>query len=502
MASYNRIKAAQQAPIGTIMPYGGASGSNDTDGVPPGWIVLNGSQTNLNAAEYPMLANIIGNVYGPFPSSAQEEIGLNIGIIFESNGGRGFPYNPPSGFPGHIEGKPVDKFNLPNLNQIPLVDIEKTRISNTSVYSAGDPSANPPVPADHRYDNLSELGEYLSPNGSSGKQAPDQNKSNIDLVFEVESNSNLAGRVSGIVMEAPIYSTVAYCIPRKLGIDHTPRHNHRAASERDNDQFWSAYPDGNPVLEWVPGKPIRANSDVETQSVQPASQRGDTLPAQVFNPGYGQFTWYDADDNGTSMVETNRQWNIGSDTDNDGDIDTKKKTPDTDVYPSAAALTRNIPSYNEIRNAYTDDYSAVAEVAADAHVGAFPPPGNYNGRRNYYASPDINRTHRGAQMPMTYINDMAYTGLQPTNTNVPATVGNTYSTTLNHPQEVWAGDMRSHNHDAMEITMGSGLSIPATLLINNISTGTTNPTTQETALTVAVNPNTPSLTMMYIMRAI
>ena len=80
-------------------------------------------------------------------------------------------------------------------------------------------------------------------------------------------------------------------------------------------------------------------------------------------------------------------------------------------------------------------------------------------------------------------------------------MGNTYSTTLNHAQEVWAGAMRSHNHDAMEVSMGRGLSIPTTLLVNNVSTGTTNPTTQETALTVAVNPNTPSLTMMYIMRA-
>ena len=104
-------------------------------------------------------------------------------------------------------------------------------------------------------------------------------------------------------------------------------------------------------------------------------------------------------------------------------------------------------------------------------------------------------------MPMTYINDMQYTGAQPVNTNVPETGGKTFATTLNHPSERWAGDLRAHNHDAMEVSMGSGLSIPTTLLVNNVSTGTTNPVTQETALTVAVNPNTPSLTMMYIMRA-
>ena len=80
--------------------------------------------------------------------------------------------------------------------------------------------------------------------------------------------------------------------------------------------------------------------------------------------------------------------------------------------------------------------------------------------------------------------------------------GNTYSTTLNHDSERWAdGNLRSHAHDAMEVSMGKGLSIPTTLLVNDVSTGTSNPVTQDTALTVAINPNTPSATMMYIMRA-
>jgi hypothetical protein len=104
-------------------------------------------------------------------------------------------------------------------------------------------------------------------------------------------------------------------------------------------------------------------------------------------------------------------------------------------------------------------------------------------------------------MPSEYVNDMTYTGSQPINTNVPETTGNTYSTTLNHHRERWAGDLRSHNHDAMEISMGTGLSISSTVLVNDVSTGTTNPRTQETALTVTLNPNTPSVTMMYIMRA-
>ena len=63
MASYNRIKATQQAPIGTIMPWSGASGKNASDGVPPGWIVLSSGQKGLNAADYPLLASVVGNVW-------------------------------------------------------------------------------------------------------------------------------------------------------------------------------------------------------------------------------------------------------------------------------------------------------------------------------------------------------------------------------------------------------------------------------------------------------
>ena len=201
------------------------------------------------------------------------------------------------------------------------------------------------------------------------------------------------------------------------------------------------------------------------------------------------------------MVLTDGQKNIGADTNNDGQPDTNLKLPDIDVYPGTPATTRPVGNLHNTVG-YNDDYSAVAAVAADAHVGAFPPPGRYSGKRNYYASIDIPTSLRGSGMPQSYIDDMSYTGTQPVNTNVPPMTGNTYSTTLNHDSERWAdGNLRSHAHDAMEVSMGKGLSIPTTLLVNNVSTGTSNPVTQDTALTVAINPNTPSATMMYIMRA-
>ena len=106
-------------------------------------------------------------------------------------------------------------------------------------------------------------------------------------------------------------------------------------------------------------------------------------------------------------------------------------------------------------------------------------------------------------MPLTDIQDTIYDPslgeLQPINTAVT----DTYTTTLNHLGEGWgSNDLKSHTHDAMEVSMSRGsLSIPSTILVNDIATGTTAPLSVATALSVQINPNTPSLTMMYIIRA-
>ena len=113
-------------------------------------------------------------------------------------------------------------------------------------------------------------------------------------------------------------------------------------------------------------------------------------------------------------------------------------------------------------------------------------------------------------MGTEYIDDMVYdpsTTAQPINTNGPfapaVNTGNTYTTTLNHDAERFAdAALRSHRHDAMEISMTKGsLGISTTTLVNNVSTGTTAPVSVDSAMTVTINPNTPSQTMIYMMRA-
>ncbi len=471
MASYNRIKAAQHVPIGTIMPWTGGSGVTD-EGIPPGWLICNSSKKGLYARDYPLLARIVKNTYGPFPDNPSQVIGINLGIVNE------FPYNPPAGHPDHDDTKHVDQFDLPNLNQIALIDIESTRLPN---------------------DALAVIGTYLSTNGSEGVQAPTLVKSGIDLIFDIEPSNNLSGRITGLLMEEPVYFTSIYTLPRKLGIDHTPAHSHRPMSDDSYDQFYSAFPQASPVLEFVPGRALPNSSNVT--AVSPVGQKSNSDSAHSFTtPGTARITWYDGI---TGNSHLNGDTNVIIPID-------KTKLPDVNVYPGTPAQTRVIPQSHTLVSAYTDDYSGVADVATDALTGSFPPPGRYSGRRNYYASPDIPAAHRGSNMGEDYIEDMVYDPAatpQPINTNGPfapeVNTGTTYTTTLNHDAERFAdGALRSHRHDAMEVSMTKGsLGISTTTLVNNVSTGTTAPVSVDSAMTVTINPNTPSQTMIYMMRA-
>ena len=473
MASYNRIKAAQHVPIGTIMPWTGSSGTGD-EGIAAGWLICNGSKKGLYARDYPLLARVVKNTYGPFPdpNNPSEQIGVNLGIVND------FPYNPPIGHPDHDDTKHVDQFDLPNLNQIALIDIESTRLSN---------------------DDLIVVGNYLSTNGMEGTQAPTLVRSGIDLIFDIEPSNTLSGRITGLLMEDPVYFTSVYTVPRKLGIDHTPAHSHRPMSDDSFDQFYSAFPQASPVLEFVPGRALPDQSNIV--SVAPVGQKNNADAPHAFStPGIARVTWYDG------VTENSH---IGGETSQIVQIN-KTKLPDTNVYPGTPAQTRTIPQAHTLVSAYSDDYSGVTDVAVDALTGSFPPPGRYSGQRNYYASPDIPDVHRGADMGDDYIEDMVYdpaTQSQPINTNGPfapaVNTGNTFTTTLNHDAERFASAaLRSHRHDAMEISMTKGsLGISTTTLVNNVSTGTTSPVSVDSAMTVTINPNTPSQTMIYMMRA-
>ena len=473
MASYNRIKATKIAPVGTIMPWGGGSTQGENlDNVPPGWILCNLASAQLNAADYPILAKILGNTYGPPVPEGNFQTGVNWGIVND------FPYNPPAGREGHNPNRHVDTFGLPNLNQVALVDIEANRESdsepaNSSALTVAD---------------LSVLTTTVSKNGTEGDLPDILQDANVDITFTLEPSQNLAGRITGILMEDPIYFDTVYVLPRKLGIDHIPSHTHRPASESDFDQFWGAQGTGVPILQFQPGRGEEAGDGSGTTSVTAIGQRGNNPHSFSSNPEYN-LTWYNPDNPNDVMVPGLDKVVIDS---------TKGLLPDN----TTLTATRTIEARAPIENDYTEDNRAVNNVQQPAYTGTFPPAGRYQGKRNYYASPDIPEVYRGSDMPTDYIEDVPY---DPASTPQPinTAVTNTFTTTLNHEYERWLDvGLRSHTHEAMEITMSKGsLSTPSTILVNNVSTGSAIPLNVDTALSIQMNINTPSLTVMYIIRA-
>ena len=190
MANYNRIKSAKAVPIGTIMPWTGSSSSSAVaeDAIPFGYIVCRGQ--SLRALDYPLLAQLLGNTYGPF----QEPGGPAVGIQ--------------NTYPNYDE---EDVFMLPNLNNCSMVDLESSRL---------DPADNAVV------------GQYITENGNDA--APlNLITSYIDVNFAVDGSTTLAGKITGISLEEPAFFDTYRTIPRKLGVDHTPAHTHPRPSNSD-----------------------------------------------------------------------------------------------------------------------------------------------------------------------------------------------------------------------------------------------------------------------------
>ena len=173
MASYNRIKAQKASPIGTIMPWTGSSSTSalTSDAIPKGWIVMRGQQ--LRAKDYPLLAQTLGNLYGPTTEPGQPFVGIS------------------NNYPNYNDD---DVFNLPNLTGQSLIDLETSLIEPTDLFV---------------------IGQYTSLNGTESTQQPLTNVvSYIDVNFSVQVSSELAGKIKGIAFEDPTYfdtlRTVSY----------------------------------------------------------------------------------------------------------------------------------------------------------------------------------------------------------------------------------------------------------------------------------------------------
>ena len=432
MPSYTRITAQKASPIGTIMPWTGSTSTSDLtpDAIPKGWIVCNGAQ--LLAKDYPILAQILGNLYGPVTEPGQPFIGIS------------------NSYPSYNDD---DVFNLPTLNQTVPIDLEGNLLSPLE---------------------LSVVGQYISLNGFEGNQAPSNVLSYIDATFSAAVDSQLAGKIRGITIEPPSYFDTIRTIPRKLGVDHTATHTH----PRPTDGFYPSVELGGGFLGlWEAGNFETASAEYATGS--DAGIADDEPLADRYEPGTRTWTAYD--NAATSLVRCTNHRHFGN---------------SSDLIPVVPTVDRVVSPFGNTKT-YPDDNTCITNVQQPAVTAPFPPPGTYLGQRNYYVSDQVPIERRGSGVipPATDPND--YYGAIGAGRDYP------YPTTLSHNGDAFtANSLGSHNHFTIDIAMTQGqMNIPTTLLINNMTTGNIEPIDVDRSLSVQINPNTPSLVTLYIIRA-
>ena len=436
MPSYNRIKAAKASPIGTLMPWTGSTSESalSPDAIPKGWVVCNGAQ--LKAKDYPLLAQVLGNLYGPVVEVGAPFVGIS------------------NSYPNYTDD---DVFNLPTLNQQALIDLESNQLTP---------------------DELQVIGTYVSLNGYDSQNQPVSNVlSYIDVQFQAAVESELSGKIKGISLEDPSFFDTIRTIPRKLGVEHTASHTH---PRPDNSFYPSVELGGGYLGLFEPGYFEVASSeyttggDVGHTNAEPLADR--------FNPGTVRHTKYDATVNSLPDMNTFRNF-----------------SEDSDKIPAIPTVNRTVAQYGNTVE-YQDDNSCIVNTQEPAVTAPFPPPGIYLGQRNYYSSTDVPGFRRGEGLfdSLTTAPEDYY--------GVPDTAAGRdapYPVTLNHGADAFASNsLGSHNHFTVDLTMTKGqMDLPGTILINNMTTGNVEPINVDRGLSVQINPNTPSLTVLYIIRA-
>ena len=287
-------------------------------------------------------------------------------------------------------------------------------------------------------------GPYISENGTTAAP-PTFVTSYVDIAFQTEPSNNLAGRLTGVSIGDPSYLDTFYTIPRKLGIDHTPNHTH--VRNTTSGISYNSVSVGNGYARLFGA----GNSVTQSKwtSVTAIGNGGANSSPDSFASPLIQLTYYDED--ASSLVETDSFKTF---------LSTQSQIP----LPS----TRQIPAYDNTLS-YSDTGDRINQQAQQAVTGTIPVAGTYQGRRNHYLD----------------------------------SATQTYATTLNHNQESYnSSGMASHNHATIDLEMKRGqLGISSTILFNDVGTGSVVPINVDRAINISVNTNTPSQTIVYIIKA-
>lgn len=517
------------ASIGTIVPWTG-----DSSTIPEGWTQCNGQV--LNGSEYPVLASILGNTYGGNLNGRQYDTyvpdtdtfqlpQLNGRVLtdyeqaYVSETALQMGQNYPNGAVGGITiiSGEIDPLRTPasyNFSGLTsagggsgldiTVDVDVTgRAGITKIVSAGQsfnindeitinktslPSGQDDLKLKIAW-TLPSVAAVLTPQGVGNVQLIDGDGSGVtpptsanavaDINFNVTDSSNLAGQIRSFSVNPPSYFKTFYTIPRKLSKDHMPAHRHANPSALQPG-YSSAIDDGGQVEAFqCPG----AQQCCENNQKEKVISTGEGGDIDYFNDdasqpgGFGLVTRFQS---GVTLVDTS--------------------------IPRLSAV-------NSVGTAY-DATNAKYGAPQPVWSGPIPRPigGTFNNQNaaQCFTNPRMSSTGNMTSYKNWYgyegqADDIAANLFTP---GSPQT-SKTFPVALNHRAEKHP-DINSHTHYTFEVTMNAGYLRPPTIVpVNDIqvdSTASGSPTTiapqnLPSALNINVDVKTPSLSMLYIIRA-
>lgn len=338
---------------------------------------------------------------------------------------------------------PTDTFKLPNIQGRHLANYDTSYLpADTEVQQAISPLMGTDT------DNSVDVTPQVS----------------ADLNFSVTASNTLVGRSTGLEITDPTYFKLFYTVSRKLGQNHLATHGHGGGYQTVTvgGTYAELFERPNPVFEGNGQRVLGWEGDGSENN------NPDLAGAQAINAAE-----YSAWDGNPARVI---------------DVSQTKAADAADYYKF------NVTDSGRIR------YS-IYEANTESHVTT-------DGPKSYTNSAVANQPMSTGYIPLKsdqYPWTRGGTGSLKNWSNLNAQGTDvTFATTLNHNHDQWANnDLPSgHNHGGWDITMNTGgLKPPKTTFHNDVQTHNLTPQNVPNAMTMNVDAETPSLNIIYIIRA-
>lgn len=512
--NYETERRMRGAAVGTILPWVG-----DASTVPDGWLQCNGQ--TLEGSEYPMLASVIGNTYGP-PN------GLNSRV-----------------YPNYLLG---DRFRLPSLNGRLLADYETEYLDNDAllmgqVYASGaiggiNVSTGGIDPA--RADGVLNLTGLSGSSGGTGLalSLSVDNTGNTTVIRIGDANGNNLGTgfaadetvtiptssftaKSGNTLQEDLVLVVGWILPsvadvltptgvgavQLMGGDGSGNSPPTSANATADINF--TVTDSANLTGQIRNFSINPPTFFDSLYVVPRKLSKDHMASHRHIANAADPFLTAAADGG--YVEAFQCPNINGATEGNDKEKLINQAEDSIASTSDgyAFLTRYQDGVTLVNqsNPQKSTYNSVGLTGAEQPVWSGPIPrplgATWNGTSNSLA----NRRESNQGFLANYKN--WYGNLTADQVANASGASLTYGTTLNHKFESHT-QQGSHNHFSFELSMNAGFLRPPTIVpVNNIQvdstlSGTsTNVAAQNvpSALNINVDIKTPALSMMYLIRA-